>query len=99
MRRELVSENGTVRRWRVISDAGNAVGYDDETIPTPEQVNEATLQERLCTLAVATRTYLALTTPTAAQTTAQVRRSARVQLILTRLALRDLADITDTEGN
>ena len=100
MTRRLISGDAFTRRYQVTDDStGAVIGYDDEQIPTQEQANEVTLRTRLRTLAEATRTYLALATPTAAQQAAQVRRSARVTLILARLALQDLADITDTDGS
>jgi hypothetical protein len=95
----MVSDVDGVRAWEIRDDAtGALICVSCETEPTVEQANESTLRTRLRTLAEATRTYLAIATPTAAQQAAQVRRSARITLILARLALQDLADITDTDG-
>ncbi|MDQ3029891.1 MAG: hypothetical protein M3R09_07670 [Actinomycetota bacterium] len=91
--RELISDDGRVRRYRVL-DAGVQIGTDEEIIPTPEQVNAATLRGRLLQSIAANVAYIALTTPTAAQTTAQTRRNAQQNTALIRLALEQL-DTTD----
>jgi hypothetical protein len=96
---KIVSDDGVTRVVDHVDDTtGEVTCRSIEQIPTAEQVNESTLRTRLRTLVEATRTYLAIATPTAAQQAAQVRRSARITLILARLALQDLADITDTDG-
>ncbi|CAN5659948.1 hypothetical protein BH24ACT15_BH24ACT15_29860 [soil metagenome] len=96
--RELISNDGRVRRFRVFNDAGEGVGTDEEIIPTPEQVNAATMRSRLLQQLVANTAYLALftptNTPTAAQTTAQTRRNAQQNSALIRLMLEQL-DSTD----
>jgi len=96
--RELISDDGRVRRFRVYNDAGERVGTDEETVPTSEVVNTATLRSRLLQALAANAAYQALftptNTPTAAQTTAQTRRNAQQNSALIRLMLEQL-DTTD----
>ncbi len=94
--RELISDDGRVRRFRVLDDAGQQIGTDEEIIPTPEQVNAATLRSRATQALTTNAAYLAIPSPgpTAAQTTAQVQRVTRECSALIRLML-ELLDATD----
>jgi len=95
--RQLVSNDGVVRRYRVLNDTGDPIGTDEETVPTPEMVNEAMIRGRVAALLAASVAYLALPSPpgpTAAQTTAQVQRNTRLVIALGKLALGQL-DTTD----
>jgi anti-sigma factor RsiW len=83
MSRTLISDDGRVRRYEV-RDNGIVTGYDDELIPTTEQVNEQTLRDRAQAALAANTTdqadnaiYLAIASPSAAQVTAQVRALTR----------------------
>jgi len=96
--RQLISNDGVVRRYRVLNDAGDPIGTDEEIIPTPEQLNEATIRSRMALLLAASVAYLAIPNPpgpTAAQTTAQVQRNTRLTIALARFALGQL---DTTEG-
>lgn len=71
------------------------VGTQQVTITTtPEQDNSLTLQQQATAALAANRTYVALASPTAAQTTAQVKALSRQNNGLIRLLL-GLLDGTD----
>lgn len=91
-RRELVSDDGRVRRYRVLDDAGTPIGADEETVPTVAEVNVATLTRRAQVALAANAEFLTLATPTAAQNAAQVKALTRQVSALARLLL----DQTDT---
>lgn len=74
---------------------GALVGTQSFVEPT-EVVNAATLQSRAAAALTANATYLALATPTNAQTTAQVQRLTKENNALIRMALSLLADVSDT---
>jgi hypothetical protein len=96
--RQLISDNGIIRKYRVLNDAGQQIGTDEETVPTPEAANEATIRNRIAALLTASVAYLAVPNPpgpTAAQTTAQVQRNTRLTIALAKLALGQL---DTTEG-
>lgn len=92
--RELVETTESFRRYRVRDDDGREIGTDVEAIPTPQQINETTIRGRVAALLAASVAYLALPSPTAAQTTAQVQRNTRLTIALGKLALAQL-DTTD----
>jgi len=92
--RQLIEDNGRVRRYRILDDANQEIGTDEETVRTPGQVNETTMRNRVAVALTANATYLALATPTNAQTTAQVQRLTRECSALIRL-LVGLLDTTD----
>ena len=96
--RELISNDGRARRWRVLNDALQQIGTDQEPIPTLEESNATTLRGRLLQALAVNAAYQALftatNTPTAAQTTAQTRRNAQQNSALIRLMLEQL-DSTD----
>jgi len=92
--RKLISDDGRVRRFRVFNDAGEQIGTDEEPIPTPDQVNAATMRGRLLQALAANAAYLGLATPTNAQNTAHLRRVTQELSALIRLALEQL-DTTD----
>ena len=92
--RELISDDGRVRRFRVFNDAGERIGIDEEIVPTPEQVNAVTLRSRLLQALAANAAYLGLATPTNAQNTAHLRRATQELSALIRLML-ELLDTTE----
>ncbi len=96
--RQLISDNGIVRKYRVVNDTGQQIGTDDEVIPTLEMVNEAMIRSRIAALLAASVAYLALPNPpgpTVVQTTAQVQRNTRLTIALAKIALGQL---DTTEG-
>ena len=92
--RQLISEDGRVRRYRVLNDAGQQIGTDEETIPTPEMANAATMRSRLQQALSANATHLAKTTTTNAENTAHLRRVTQQNSALIRLML-ELLDTAD----
>lgn len=92
--RQLISDNGVVRRYRVLNDAGQPIGFDEEVIPTPQEANATTLRDRAAQALTANATFLALGVPTNAQVLTQVQRLTRECSALIRLAM-DLLDTTD----
>jgi hypothetical protein len=93
--RQLISDDGVTRRWRVLNDAGKEIGIDVETIPTPTEANAATLRDRAAQALAVNATYLALANPTAAQTTTQVQRLTRECSALIRLTINQLDSVSD----
>jgi len=85
-REPISSDDPRVRRYRVFNDAGQQIGTDEETIPTPEQVNAVTLRSRLLQALAANAAYLAQPASAAAQA-AQVRRNTQQNTALIRLML------------
>ena len=74
-------------------NAAREGGYTRPSPPATEQ-NAATLRERIGVGLVASAVYTGLPNPTAAQTTAQVRRLSLLTTALAKLAL-ELLDTTD----
>jgi len=87
--RQLISDNGVVRLWRVL-DGDQVVGTDEETIPTPEVVNRATLRSRLLQALVANAAHLTKTTTTNAENAAHLRLVTQELSALIRLMLEQL---------
>ena len=92
--RELISNDGRARRFRVFNDAGQQIGTDEELIPTPDEVNAATIRSRLLQALAANAAHLAKTTTTNAENTAHLRRVTQELSALIRLML-ELLDTTD----
>lgn len=63
---------------------------------TPNDVNTATLQQRAAAALAANNTYLAIVSPTAAQTTAQARTLTKECNAIIRMLLGLVQDISDT---
>jgi len=98
MPRRLIDDTGITRVYEVVDDDGQMVGTDEETVRTPQQVNETAIRGRVAALLAPGVAYLALPSPpgpTAAQTTAQVQRNTRLTIALAKLALGQL---NTTEG-
>lgn len=87
-------DGGLVMAWRTIhADTIKRVDRDDATGDeriTYANPNEQTLRQQARQAMDANRTYLALATPTAAQTTAQVKALTRQVQALIRFTLDDL---------
>jgi hypothetical protein len=94
--RELVSETATHRRYRVTNDAGQHIGYDDESVPTAQQVNADALRDKAKQSLATNNAYLKLATPTAAETATQIKRLTRQSSTLIRMLLDGLDDTDGT---
>jgi len=92
--RQLISDDGAVRQYRVRDDGGQEIGTDVESVRTPNQINEATIHKRIAAALAANATYLALPTRTNAQVAAQVEVLTRQNAALIRL-VAGLLDTTD----
>lgn len=73
----------------------NVIDSGSTPIP-PEQENADTLRSRAAAALAANATYLAITSPTNAQVSAQVRAVTKECNALIRLALSLLTDVSDT---
>ncbi len=87
--RTLTVDDGRIRRYE-IRDDGVLVGYDTEHVLSAEETNAVTLRDRARQAVAANVAYLALSPPTAAQTTTQVRLLTRQCTALIRLLLENL---------
>lgn len=96
MPRILISDDGVIRRYRVTDAGGTTIGYDDELIPTAEDTNAATLRSRAQQALTANAAFLAVGSPTNAQTLTQVQRLTRECSALIRLLLGQLDDTAGT---
>jgi hypothetical protein len=85
--RRLISEDAVARVYEVRNDDGEVVGRDEELKLGPEQVTEQTIRDSGRQALTANRTFIALTSPTAAQTTAQVKALSRQMNGVIRLLL------------
>lgn len=72
---------------------GNVVSVEPITFP-PEEENRLTMEQRAAQAVAVNRAFLALASPTNAQTLAQVKHLTRVSSALVRL---QLADFTGTD--
>lgn len=90
-------DGGVVMAWvNVYEDSTKRIELDYSTTPATQRVtytnpNEETLRQQARAALAANRTYLALATPTAAQTTAQVKALTRQVQALIRFQLGDLS--------
>ena len=92
--RTKVHEDDFSITYEVKDDDGNVIGEDVERKPTPEDSARSTLDQRLDQALDGLRSYVALSSPTAAQTTAAVKLLSRVAIALIRL-WRNRLDGTD----
>ena len=92
--RKLVLENDSIRRYQVFGDQGQPIGIDEETVPTPEMANAATLRNRLLQALSANTAHLGKATTTNADNTAHLRRITQQNSALIRLML-EMLDTTD----
>lgn len=92
--RRLIAEDDIARTYEVLDDQSKIIGQDIETKPTPETTNRVTLDQQARQALAANRSYVNIATPTAAQTTAQVKALTRQQNGLIRLLL-GMLDATD----
>jgi hypothetical protein len=90
--RQLIRDDGITRLFRVLTDQGNQIGFDEETIPTLDQVNFNTLHDRATAALILNGNFLAVTAPVGPQIVAQVQMLTRECNALIRLLL----DLTDT---
>lgn len=80
MPRTLIETTAAFRRYRVTDAQGKVIGEDLESIPTPAQANADAIQKAAASALATNRaivsgadTYLAVTSPSAAQVAAQTR--------------------------
>lgn len=92
--RTLKTDDGVVRRYQVKNDAGDVIGEDIEPSPGSSLANQAAIYDAARQALGTNRNYVATASPTAAQTTAQVKALARQQNGIIRLLLNAL-DATD----
>lgn len=92
--RELISDDGVVRRYRVRDDNGEVIGADEEPVLAPAQINEQALRGRLLAGIRTNITYLRKPSPTEAVITAQVQELSRQVTAIERLLL-ELLDSTE----
>jgi len=95
-RRKLIFEDDRIRRYQVFGDTGQPIGIDEETVPTPEMVNSATLRNRLLQALAANVAHLAKTTTTTAEDKAHLRLVTQELTALIRLMLEQLKTIDGT---
>jgi hypothetical protein len=89
--RVLISDSQGMRTYQVL-DGALPVGTDREITPDAAEAVLIVLRQRLRTGIGTNRDYLALSTPTAAQTTAQVAALSRQVTALSRVLLGLLDD-------
>lgn len=92
--RQLISDNGDVRRYRVLDDSGAEIGVDEEPAPGTAGANSGVLLDRARQALTANAAFLAIASPTNAQVVQQVQRLTRECSALIRLAL-NMFDTTD----
>ncbi len=96
MSRELVTDDGVIRRYRVLNAQGVEIGWDVEHVPTVEEQNATTLRERVEGALTTNAAFLAIASPTNAQNAAQVKTLTRQMSGLIRLTL---SRTESTEGS
>lgn len=89
MSRRLIHETEAERVYEVTDAGGVVVGYDTEAIPTPAMLTEASIRAKARSALTANATFLAVPSPSAAQTTAQVKLLTRETQALIRLLLAE----------
>lgn len=98
--RQLISDDGTFAVYAHFDDAGNVTGQVREPspsyVPPPEVSNSSSLEERLLAALSTNAAFLALDTPTNAQTVAQVRALTRECSALIRVIYGMTNEIPDT---
>lgn len=92
--RVLISDDGTTQVYRVNDDSGNRIGTDVVTTPTTAQTNAAMLQAAVLAAIAGNITYIGTASPTAAQTTVQVKALSRQMDALIKLTFGQ-TDTTD----
>lgn len=96
MPRQLISDDGVVRRYRVLDGQGNQIGLDEEPIPTTVDINATTLRDRATQALAGNNNYLGIASPTNAQVVTQVARLTRESSGVIRLLLGLVDDTTGT---
>lgn len=97
MPQRLINDDGISRVWEHTDGTGKIIGSSTERylLDAPE-ANRATLRERTKQALAANATFLALASPTNAQTLAQVRALTRECTALISLLLNHVDDISGT---
>jgi hypothetical protein len=97
MPRTLISDDGSTRVWQHTDTAGHPTGTTAEVyVLPPEEANRQTLQSRAEQALATNATFLAIASPTNAQTLAQVRALTRETTALIRLLLDKTGDTAGT---
>lgn len=94
MPRTLIETTATYRKYRVTTAGGALLGFDVETILTPEMTNEGQIRAQAANALATNRDFIALSPPTNAQVVAQVKALSRQNNGIIRLLLGAL-DATD----
>ena len=87
MPRELIRQDASIRVYRVTDANGKVIGEDAESIPTPEDTNRATLEDRAAQAIAAAQAHIDRGTFTALQRDAALLLCLRMCVALARLVL------------